>query len=214
MFLLSPNMHKATWMEAPLPNNGFKWWIAWLSPSNLTTMWGENGQLIQSKIIATDQVDEKLQVKLAEKLGKGYRELATYDNARHLWTENPGEKLPAFPPTAHPAAYYECDDFQINLRRDGLTKERLVLKKVRGSFLQLGDAFRLEHYINKPNLVSMTYPTWQTLFTSVDDAIAIVRDVVGRRQASGMDATGDINRLISLVPLEIVHAPGTLVWDF
>lgn len=214
MFLLSPDMHKATWMEAPLPNNGFKWWIAWLSPFNLTTMWGENGQLIQSKIIATYQVEEKLQVKLAEKLGKGYRVLGTYDNTSHVWTQSPGEKFPAFPPTAQPGAYSECVDFQIDLRRNGLSQERLVLKKVRGSFLQLGDVLRLEHYINKPNLVSMTYPTWQTLFTAGDAAVAIVRDVVTRRQAIGMDAAGDMSRLISLVPLDIVFVPGTLIWDF
>jgi len=29
-----------------------------------------------------------------------------------------------------------------------------------------------------------------------------------------MDATGDMSRLISLVPLDIVFVPGTLIWDF
>jgi len=105
MFLLSPDIIEAHWMLAPLPQKGSKWWLAWLSPKNLTTMWGENRQLVQSKIIATDDANEKLQAKLDEKLGKGYHILGKYDSSRHSWIPNPGIKTPAYPPTAKPGAY-------------------------------------------------------------------------------------------------------------
>ncbi len=214
MFLLSPDIIEAYWMLAPLPQKGSKWWLAWLSPKNLTTMWGENRQLVQPKIIATDDANEKLQAKLDEKLAKGYHILGKYDSSRHSWIPNPGIKTPAFPPTAKPGAYSENPDFEISLDNHGDPKERLVLKNVRGSFLSLGNVFRLEHYINKPHLTYMTYPTWQTLFPTRDEAVAVVRDVIEKRKAQGMDANGDLELLNPHVPIDFALVPGALAWDF
>jgi hypothetical protein len=214
MFLFSPDIMEAYWMEAPLPNGGTKWWLAWLSPSNLTTMWGENRQLVQSKIIATDDAEAKLQVKLDEKRDKGYQSIGTYNPSQHLWIRDSGNRMPAFPPTAKPGAYSESPDFDISLDNHGDPKERLVLKNVRGSFLSLGNAFRLEHYINKPHLTYMTYPTWQTLFTTRDEAVAVVRDVIEKRKAQGMDARGDMELLNPHVPIDFALVPGALAWDF
>lgn len=214
MFLLSLDIIEAYWMESPLPHGGSKWWLAWLSPSNLTTMWGENRQLAQSKIIATDNAEARLREKYDEKRDKGYFSIGVYNPSQHLWIRESGNRMPAFPPTAKPGAYSEHFDSEIILCSQGKPRERLVLKNVRGSFLSLADAFRLEHYINRSHLTYMTYPTWQTLFTSRDEAVTVVRDVIARRRSQGMDAIGDLHLLKPLFPLDIVFSPGTLVWDF
>lgn len=214
MFLFSPDIMEAYWMEAPLPNGGTKWWLAWLSHSNLTTMWGEDRQLVQSKIIATYDAEAKLQEKFDEKRDKGYFSLGTYYPSRHLWTREARVTFPAFPPSAKPGAYSEKFDSEIILCSQGKPKERLVLKNVRGSFLSLADAFRLEHYINQSHLTYMTYPTWQTLFISRDDAVAVARDVVERRMANGMVALGDLETFTQFVPLSFGTSPLALAWDF
>lgn len=215
MFLFSPDIIEAYWMEAPLANGGFKWWLAWLSFNNLTTMWGENGQLTQSKIIATQsEAEVKLQAKLVEKHGKGYRQIGRYDTSQHLWSPSPAINLPAFPPTAKPHAYNESPDFEIKFEKQGQTKERMVLKEVRGSFLKLESVFRLEHYTMLHHPAILPFPTWQTLFTSRDDAVAVVRDVIEKREVAGMVASGDLGALVRFVPLEVFLTPETLVWDF
>jgi len=212
MFLLSPDVTEACWMEAPLDGGGFKWWLVWLSDDTLTTMWGENGQLTQSKIISTSHTEANLRAKIDEKLRKGYRNIGNYDVNRHLWNISTNVELPEFPPNARLHTYNDSTDFEIDLSGKGTLRERLVLKSVHGKFLGNESMHRLEHYINT---IHVSYPTWQTLFATRDKAVEIVRELVNKRQDSGMVVTRGMEALSQFLPSDLVlSSPFTLVWDF
>ena len=79
MLWLPDSTQEAVWLQAPLPNGGFKWWIAAVG-DQLMTLWGDNGVLKQSKVLADNSftVREKYREKQEEKVSKGYTLFAQY----------------------------------------------------------------------------------------------------------------------------------------
>lgn len=216
MFWLPESTQEAVWMQAPLTNGGFKWWIAAVG-DQLITLWGDNGVLKQGKVLADDPFTarEKYREKQEEKLlVKKYTLFAQFTTATGWIHKTPTNILPPYlpRPRGFVKKHTEGQKLLVRLFDGNVFYLDLRLLELSGPDVGSGTCgqYRLDHYetVNKHSS-GKDFPLFQTRYDDVQEALDAIVLVAGNREKKGfhkVDVSGATNLadfILKGTPLEV-----------
>lgn len=194
MFFLPSGTKEAVWMSQVASSTENNLWIGSYSDQGVFAFWGEKrlarGKLLNCQPHGTPPF--QFREKLKEKLEKGFKVLATFQNDTWMADPDPKEQLPESLPsmrTMCQSLVIERKVLQVEF--DDISKfELLNLYQIAGKEFvgdELCPEWRLDHY----NDSSQIY--YQTRFDNPDDAVEVMKKMVGKRQSkgTGINSTGD-----------------------
>jgi hypothetical protein len=194
LFYLPSGTKEAVWMSQAVSSTENNLWIGSYSNQGVFAFWGEN-RLARGKLLkgqAGDTPPSLYRKKMQEKLGKGYKVVATFQNDK--WTADPDPKvqLPESVPNWRKIVQDLVEENKVlHVEFDDASSfEFLDLYQISGKEFvgdQLCPEWRLDHHHD----ASQIY--YQTRFDSPDDAVDVMKKMVEKRQKSGKKviSTGD-----------------------
>ena len=193
MFFLPSGTKEAVWMTEHITAGDNKLWLGSYSNQGVFAFWGDNG-LAKGKLLkaAGDTPPTLYRRKMQEKLNKGYTVVATFQNDKWTADPDPKEKLPESLPNWRKTVQDLIDEKMVlHVEFDDPSNfDLLDLYQISGKEFvgdQLCPEWRLDHHHG----ASQIY--YQTRFDSPDEAVGVMKKMVGKRQKTGMKviSTGD-----------------------
>jgi hypothetical protein len=186
VFYLPNGTKEAVWMTSNATPGDYKLWIGSYSNQGVFAFWGDNG-LAKGKLLkapAGETPPSLYRKKMQEKLNKGYKVVATFQN--DVWTADPdpNEILPESLPNLLKiieGKVIETKMLHVEIE-DSTRFELLDLYQISGKVFvgdQLCPEWRLDHHINSAQIY------YQTRFDSPDDAVDVMKKMVEKRQKGG-----------------------------
>jgi hypothetical protein len=194
MFFLPSGTKEAVWMSQVVSSTENNLWIGSYSDQGVFAFWGESrlarGKLLKKQPGITNPFF--FREKLKEKLEKGFKVAATFQNDQWTADPDPKEQLPESLPNLRTICQSLVDEKKVlQVEFDDISKfEILNLYQITGKEFvgdELCPDWRLDHYIDSSQIY------YQTRFDSPDDAVEVMKKMLEKRQKAGkgVNATGD-----------------------